>query len=52
MNAPALPTEALGDFFAAEVGGYSVLELTVGAFGIAAVIGGLRYAYNKAVGKT
>lgn len=46
-----LPTEAVHNLFAAEIGGYSVLSLTIGAFAVAGVIGGLRWAYGKALGK-
>lgn len=42
-------TELLGEFFGAEVLGYSVLQITVAAVGVAAVIGGLRWAYRKAL---
>jgi len=45
------PTEALGDVFATEIGGYSILQLGVAALGVAVVIGGLRFAYDKAIGK-
>jgi len=46
------PTEAVADFFGAEVAGYSILQLTVVAFAVAGVIGGLRWAYGKAFGKS
>lgn len=45
------PLELVEDVFAAEIAGYSVLQLTVGVFAIAAVIGGARWAFNKALGK-
>lgn len=45
------PLEAVGDLFATEVAGYSVLQLTVAGFAIAGVIGGARWAFNKALGK-
>lgn len=51
MNAlEAAPLAAVEDVFATEVAGYSVLQLTVGAFAVAGVIGGLRWAYKKAFG--
>ena len=43
--------DLLKDFFSAELGPYTVLEYTIAAFGIAAVIGGVRWAYRKALGK-
>jgi hypothetical protein len=46
------PFEAVGDLFSAEIAGYSVLQLTVGAFAVAAVIGGARWAFNKALGRS
>lgn len=52
MLTPASPFEAVGDVFAMKLGAYSVLQLTVGAFAIAAVIGGARWAFGKALGNS
>jgi hypothetical protein len=51
LNPVESPFEAVGDLFATEVAGYSILQLTVGAFAVAAVIGGARWAFQKALGK-
>lgn len=51
MSVLESPVEAIGDLFATEVAGYSILQLTVGAFAVAAVIGGARWAFNKALEK-
>lgn len=38
------------NILATEMMGYSVLQITVGAVAVAAVIGGTRWAFNKALG--
>lgn len=50
MEGAAEPLEFAGDVLATEVAGYSVLQLAAGALGVAAVIGGVRWAYKKAFG--
>lgn len=50
MHTPE-PFELVEDVFGTEILGYSVLQITVGAFAVAAVIGGARWAFNKALGK-
>lgn len=42
--------ELLQNFFGAEIGNYTVLEYTIAAFGIAAVIGLARWGFGKAFG--
>lgn len=44
------PLAVVEDAFNTELFGYSVLQLTVGAFVVAGAIAGVRWAFGKALG--
>lgn len=45
------PVTFVGEVFTAEVAGLSLLKVALAGAAIAATIGGLRWAFNKALGR-
>lgn len=51
VNVAASPVEFVTDVFTAEVGGISLLHVTLAAVAVAAAIGVTRWAFNTALGR-
>ncbi len=51
MTTLGSPLAAASDVLATEVFGYSILQLAIGGLAVAGVIGGVRWAFGKALGK-